>query len=117
MKMLLRHALGAALRLLGTLPHGAKWHPINMFVPLCAQEPERQPTGIVVGSSRFRAFRHVGTNSQRALSACLLPPTLLHDDANQHTDRLSQAFGAARVLGTKKAIDCRLSLELPDDSR
>ncbi len=74
-----------SLAFFGALLHGAKRHSIDPFVTLCAQKPECQPTGVMVCSGRCRAFRYVGTNSQRALLARLSPAALLHDDANHHT--------------------------------
>src|SRR3990172_1922773 len=109
--------LGETLGFFGALLHGAKRLSIHTFVALCAQEPECQPTRVMVCSRRFRSFSHIGTNSQRALPARLAPPSLLHDDADHHTDRLPQALCATWVFGGEKGVDGWLSLEFSNDPR
>ena len=54
----------AAGAFLGALLHGAERHSIDPLVALRAQEPECQPTRVMVYSGRRGAFRYVGTNSQ-----------------------------------------------------
>jgi hypothetical protein len=46
------------------------------------------------------------------MPACFLPSETLHNHTNQYTDRLSQPFCAAWVLGGEKVIDGWFRLKL-----
>lgn len=97
--------------------NGLKRHSRLPLVTFRTEKPEGESPCVVVTARPVSAAGDLGSDSERAFAARLLPSPPLHNHPHYDADHLSQAFCSSRMLRGEESIDGIERLELAHNTR